>query len=280
MVVRVEELTAYEDERGNRIDYAGPPVASVTIKFTGSHNVLTIAPTAKLNSLKIDFDCDHGRVELGGSKGPRFAAAIRVGDRSSVVIGDNVSATTPVAMSAAEATTIRIGNDVMMASDVQIRADDGHPIFDVATGRRVNVSRSITVGHHVWLGLRSAVLGGVTIGDGSVVGMGSIVTKSLPNNVVADRCPREGGAPRHRLGTTAPDPESAVPQARREHGDHIRLLAPDDERRAARGPRPAAVAAGGRPGQAGRALSGPAIPPVGVASAYEVSGRLPVVPHA
>lgn len=189
MVVRVEELTAYEDERGNRIDYAGPPVASVTIKFTGSHNVLTIAPTAKLNSLKIDFDCDHGRVELGGSKGPRFAAAIRVGDRSSVVIGDNVSATTPVAMSAAEATTIRIGNDVMMASDVQIRADDGHPIFDVATGRRVNVSRSITVGHHVWLGLRSAVLGGVTIGDGSVVGMGSIVTKSLPNNVVATGVP-------------------------------------------------------------------------------------------
>ena len=80
---------------------------------------------------------------------------------------------------------ITIGDDVMFASDVQVRCDDGHPIFDVPTGLRVNVSRSITIGAHVWLGLRSAVLGGVSIGAGTVVGLGSIVTKDLPNNVIA-----------------------------------------------------------------------------------------------
>jgi hypothetical protein len=77
----------------------------------------------------------------------------------------------------------------MIAADVQLRCDDGHPIFDVRTGKRVNVSRSISVGDHVWLGLRSVVLGGVEIGSGSVVGVGSIVTRDVPNNVVAAGSP-------------------------------------------------------------------------------------------
>jgi hypothetical protein len=49
-------------------------------------------------------------------------------------------------MSATEGTTIVIGDDVMFASHNQVRADDAHPIFDVRTGQRVNVSKSIEIG--------------------------------------------------------------------------------------------------------------------------------------
>lgn len=181
----MKELAAYSDDRGNRIEYDGPPVPNVAIKFSGQNNRLVVASDARLMALSIDFDCNEGLAEIGGSSGPRFAAAIRVGDKAVVRIGKNVSATTKVAMSAAEGAAITIGDDVMFASDVQVRCDDGHPIFDVRTGKRINVSRSINIGHHVWLGLRSAVLGGVTIGSGSVIGLGSIVTKDLPNNVIA-----------------------------------------------------------------------------------------------
>ncbi len=185
MTVQLKELVAYSDDRGNRVEYDGPPMPNVVIKFGGENNRLVVASDARLIALSIDFDCNDGLAEIGGSSGPRFAAAIRVGEQAVVTIGKNVSATTKVAMSAAEGTSIRIGNDVMFASDVQVRCDDGHPIFDVRTGQRINVSRSITIGHHVWLGLRSTVLGGVTIGPGTVVGLGSIVTKDLPNNVIA-----------------------------------------------------------------------------------------------
>ena len=41
------------------------------------------------------------------------------------------------------------------------------------------------IGHDVWLGARVTVLGGVTIGDGCVVGAGSVVTKDLPPGSVA-----------------------------------------------------------------------------------------------
>jgi hypothetical protein len=94
-----------------------------------------------------------------------------------------------VSISACEGTTVRIGDDVMFASDNQVRADDGHPIFDVRSGKRVNTSRSIEIGDHVWLGRGATVLGGSRIGSGSVVGYGSIVTGKVPNNVVAAGSP-------------------------------------------------------------------------------------------
>ena len=43
----------------------------------------------------------------------------------------------------------------------------------------------ITVGNNVWIGGSVSVLGGVTIGDNVVIGAGSVVTKDIPNNVVA-----------------------------------------------------------------------------------------------
>jgi tetrahydrodipicolinate N-succinyltransferase len=70
-----------------------------------------------------------------------------------------------------------------------VRADDGHPIFDVRTGLRVNPSRSITIGDHVWLGRFATVLGGVSIGEGTVIGYGSVVTRNIPNNCVAAGSP-------------------------------------------------------------------------------------------
>jgi acetyltransferase-like isoleucine patch superfamily enzyme len=186
----VTTLEAFEDDRGNRIEFDGRVEKQIRVKFKGRNNVLRVASQQNIAQLFVDFDCDNGLLEIGSSTGvPALRAAIRVGDGCTVTIGRNVSSTTTVAMSTAEGTSITIGDDVMIASDIQIRADDGHPIFDVRTGRRVNVSRSIVIGDHVWLGLGSCVLGGATIGDGTVVGMRSIVTRSLPNNVVAAGSP-------------------------------------------------------------------------------------------
>lgn len=182
----VSELEPYKDDAGNEIVYGGPPISHVRIKFTGSHNRLVIADGAKLGKLTIDFDCDNGECVIGASQGvPAFAGSIRVGQDSRVHIGSNVSVTTPVAMSATEGSSIRVGDDVMFASNNQVRADDGHPIFDVVSAKRVNVSRDITIGSHVWVGFGAAILGGSVIGDGSVIGMNAVLKGRVPNNVIA-----------------------------------------------------------------------------------------------
>ena len=66
---------------------------------------------------------------------------------------------------------------------------DGHPIFDVRTGLRINTSKPITVGNHVWLGIESVLLGGASLGSGSVVGARALVTKPFPNNCIVAGVP-------------------------------------------------------------------------------------------
>lgn len=47
----------------------------------------------------------------------------------------------------------------------------------------------IVIGDDVWIGMDSIIMGGVTIGDGAVVAAGSVVTKSIPANVLAGGVP-------------------------------------------------------------------------------------------
>ena len=43
----------------------------------------------------------------------------------------------------------------------------------------------MSIGNNVWLGANSVILPGVTVGENTVIGAGSVVTKDIPANVVA-----------------------------------------------------------------------------------------------
>jgi acetyltransferase-like isoleucine patch superfamily enzyme len=184
-MTKVSTLAPYQDEDGNTIEYTGQLDTGISVEFTGSGNRLVVNESARIGSLSVHFNCDNGYVEIGPSSGvPAFSANLRVGQDSRIVIGPNVSCTNKVGMSAVEGTSITVGPDVMFASDNQVRTDDGHPIFDVVTGKRVNVSASIDIGAHVWVAWGAMLLAGSTVGEGSVVGMGAIVKGRFPNNCV------------------------------------------------------------------------------------------------
>ncbi len=50
-------------------------------------------------------------------------------------------------------------------------------------------ARPITIGNNVWVGANVSIMGGVEIGDNSIIGAGSVVTKSIPANVIAAGVP-------------------------------------------------------------------------------------------
>lgn len=188
--MKTVSLAPYSDENGNRIEFTGTPTESIQITFRGNNNLARIDSTAKASKLRIDFNGNNGTFSLGSNRNKRtFAGFVRVGQDAEVRIGDEVSATSSVLISAVEGVSVDVGDDVMFASRNEVRADDGHPIFDVRTGKRVNVSKSIRIGNHVWLARMATVLGGGEIGDGSVVGYGAIVTRRIPNNCVAAGIP-------------------------------------------------------------------------------------------
>jgi acetyltransferase-like isoleucine patch superfamily enzyme len=73
---------------------------------------------------------------------------------------------------------ITIGEQVFIADQVIIRDWDGHTIVGRAN------KAPIRIGNHVWIGMRSIILKGVTIGDGAVVAAGAVVTKDVPGGSV------------------------------------------------------------------------------------------------
>lgn len=88
-------------------------------------------------------------------------------------------------------TTIEFGQRCIV-SDALIEDDDYHSIevnrWDPAAKVK---SAPISIGENVWIGSRAAVLKGVTIGNNSVVGLGTIVRKSVPENCVVIGNPQQ-----------------------------------------------------------------------------------------
>lgn len=81
--------------------------------------------------------------------------------------------------------SITIGDKVMTGWNILISDGDGHTIENEA-GNQINNPQKIVIGHQVWLGANTTILKGVFINDNSIIGMGSIVTKSIEQkNVIA-----------------------------------------------------------------------------------------------
>ena len=81
-------------------------------------------------------------------------------------------------------THIYIGDCTMLGPHVTI-ATASHPIDPKLRSRGLQYNLPVRIGCNCWLGAGVIVMPGVTIGDNTVIGAGSIVTKDIPSNVVA-----------------------------------------------------------------------------------------------
>jgi maltose O-acetyltransferase len=81
-----------------------------------------------------------------------------------------------------------IGDKVMIAPETVILTLS-HKFKDLKSIQGVNESTCVTIEHHSWIGLRSIILPGVTIGKYSIIGAGGVVTKNIPPYVVAGGVP-------------------------------------------------------------------------------------------
>ena len=100
---------------------------------------------------------------------------------TSITIGDNCGFS-GTRIRAGE--TITIGNNVRCGANTYIASTDVHT-EDLRAGR----DKPIVIEDNVWLGLNVIVLKGVRIGENSVIGANSVVTKDIPANVVAAGTP-------------------------------------------------------------------------------------------
>lgn len=74
---------------------------------------------------------------------------------------------------------IIIGDDTQIAANVQLISNN-HDLDH----RMVITCKPVTIGRNVWIGAGATILPGVSIGDNSVVGAGSVVTKDVPSDTI------------------------------------------------------------------------------------------------
>ena len=79
---------------------------------------------------------------------------------------------------------VTIGDNVMIAPNVSIYTA-GHPVHPRARNSGYEYGINVTIGHNVWIGGSVTILPGVHIGDNTVIGAGSVVTRNIPDNVIA-----------------------------------------------------------------------------------------------
>lgn len=122
---------------------------------TGDNNIILIEKQCSLNGLEIWIEDDNNLVK----------------------IGNHTSCEGNVHLACIEGQQIIVGSDCMMSADIVIRVGDSHSIIDT-DGKRINPSKSICIGNHVWIGNNAKIMKGVSIADNSIIGSGAIVTKT------------------------------------------------------------------------------------------------------
>lgn len=80
--------------------------------------------------------------------------------------------------------TVKFGDNVFIGPNCSFYTA-GHPLEAKQRNEGLEYAHPITIGNNVWLGGNVVVLPGVSIGNNTVIGAGSVVTKDIPENVVA-----------------------------------------------------------------------------------------------
>jgi maltose O-acetyltransferase len=101
---------------------------------------------------------------------------------SNIYIGDNVFFNFNCVV--LDVTPVTIGSDTMFGPAVQIYTAT-HPLEASERLKGLEAGTSITIGSGVWVGGGAMLLPGVTVGDRSVIGAGSVVTRDIPPDVFA-----------------------------------------------------------------------------------------------
>lgn len=120
-----------------------------------------IGKTGKTFFIEPPFRCDYG---------------------SNIEIGENFYSNYNLTI--LDCATVTIGNNVLIGPNVGIYTA-GHPLHHVKRNEEYEYAVPIRIGNNVWLGANTVINPGVSIGDGTVIGSGSVVTKDIPSGVVA-----------------------------------------------------------------------------------------------
>lgn len=142
-----------------------------------SRNYVNISQNCKFISHKSIF---FGKNVVIGER------AFFTADGGEITVGSNTSFNVNSHINASVGGIINIGNDCLIGPNVVMRTADhvfSNPKINIR--EQGHVIKNIIIFDDVWLGSNVIIVGGVSIGKGSVIGAGAVVTKNIPPYSVA-----------------------------------------------------------------------------------------------
>ena len=167
-------------ENGNVIYGDLSKQANLKLDFKGKNNIVFFAGGS--SNVNIIFPGNNGLVFIG--KGIWFGSgSIRV-PNSGMCFMDDTSSFGGTHFDVLEAKNIIVGRRILVSWNTWLSTCDHHLIMDSQTNDRINFSKSIYIGDHVWIGRESAISKGAFIASGAAIGAKSLATKLYFSNTV------------------------------------------------------------------------------------------------
>ncbi|MBQ6261625.1 MAG: hypothetical protein IJK59_10310 [Firmicutes bacterium] len=179
-IERVSDFSKLSD--GNAVLGTIPVLNNSKIRFSGKNNILYCESGVRLSNSFLDFNGSNSLIYLGSNRHDYLLHVFINNDQVFHMGKDNyINGKLTAVLS--EQKHVFIGSCCLFSTEIVFRNADPHLIYDIDTKKRINLSKSIFVGDHVWIGQRSMLLKGTQIDSGSIIGAMSVVSgKKIPHN--------------------------------------------------------------------------------------------------
>lgn len=160
-------------------------IDSSFIEFTGENNILFIEDGVTISHSSIHFYGSRSVVYLSESR-HKYILDLGAHNNTAVFFGKYNIIWNRLSLIASEGHNVIIGGDSLISWGGFIRTADPHLIYDTEGRGRINPSKSVFLGDHIWFGQSVTILKGTVIGSGSIIGADSVVAgKKIPSNASA-----------------------------------------------------------------------------------------------
>lgn len=159
-----------------------PELDNTIIEFYGINNYIICDAGVSIMNSHIKFRGNNAVLFLKSSS-HAYYLNVDLWHETSLSFGKNCYFNGLLNVIVSEHQSVFVGDDCLFSFGIWIRTADPHLIYSCDTKRRLNDSRSILIGDHVWIGQDAMLLKGTVIGSGSIIAAKSVVAgKSIPSN--------------------------------------------------------------------------------------------------
>lgn len=171
------------DDKNNKIIGFNPELINTHILFRGKNNRLFCEENVKLKDSVLEFSGDNSIIYLSSNRNNYFLK-ISIYNNSVFYIDENnyINGNGGLNCSLSEEKNIFIGKECLFSFGIWMRLADPHLIYDSIDMKRINFSKSIYLGDHIWIGQDSLILKGTHIGSGSIIGAKSVLSNKKVNS--------------------------------------------------------------------------------------------------